>query len=248
MSNRDFFLSRRVDCYIRSHPCASSGCMPVHAMSFLPGFPFPEVPLDAISTHELREATKRGFGLGKRWRSGMSTPQSVCNISNFSAPDVRFISGHGGRLLAMISKSVWYELSVWTFQMGRATGRYVNGAFGVAYSRASRSMATGSRQLRSRYLCISTSKSNIAPFQGHANRFQEEICPNFGLNHTDDLGYSLIQLYSLDTLMVPVTLTGDILALGNNVSQTLILNWRKGTHALLEHPPEDTMILQVSDL
>ncbi len=93
----------------------------VHASAcnvILPGFPFPEVPLDAISTHDLREATKRGFGLGKRWRSGMSTPQSVCNISNFSAPDVRFISGHGGRLLAMISKSVWYELSVWDISDG----------------------------------------------------------------------------------------------------------------------------------
>ena len=46
--------------------------------------------------------------------------------------------------------------------------------------------------------------------------------------------------------MVPVTLTGDVLALSDNISQTLILNWRKAMHALLEHPPEDTMILQVS--
>lgn len=87
----------------------------------LRGFPFPEVPLDDIPTQELIAATKRGFGLGQRWRFGMSSPQNVYNISGFSGPDVRFISGHGGRLLAMISKSVWYVLSVWDISDGTSS-------------------------------------------------------------------------------------------------------------------------------
>ncbi|KJA24860.1 hypothetical protein HYPSUDRAFT_65166 [Hypholoma sublateritium FD-334 SS-4] len=214
------------------HRIASIRLVWVHASKshvILRGFPFPEVPLDGIPTRELIAAAKRGFGLGRRWRSGMASLQTVYDISGFSGPDVRFISGHGGRLLAMISKSVWYVLSVWDISDGTRPRKVCEwglrgGIFtGVMLNSDGQSPAT---------IAVSL----------HLN--EKQFVKILGLHHTDDHGYVLTQLYSVDTAMVPVTLAGDVLALGDSVSRTMIWNWKKGTHALLEHPPEDTMILQ----
>lgn len=46
---------------------------------------------------------------------------------------------------------------------------------------------------------------------------------------------SLNTLFSVSTSFRPITLQGDLLALSDDVSQTAIWNWRKGTYATLRH-------------
>ena len=56
--------------------------------------------------------------------------------------------------------------------------------------------------------------------------------------------YDLEEVYTVDTLMKPMTLMGDLLALSDDISQTAIWNWRIGSYAILQHANDGAVMFQ----
>lgn len=64
------------------------------------------------------------------------------------------------------------------------------------------------------------------------------------LKHTGSQ-YELQELHELQIDMKPITMNGDLLALSDEVSQTVIWNLETGSYGLLQHSVEDSMLFQV---
>jgi hypothetical protein len=57
-----------------------------------------------------------------------------------------------------------------------------------------------------------------------------------------DSTYHFRTLSTIQSNLKPVTLQGDLLAIGDDVARTMIWDWRAGTSAILEHQPEDLAV------
>ncbi|KAH9477170.1 hypothetical protein JR316_0011087 [Psilocybe cubensis] len=181
------------------------------------GYPFPTIPLDEIPTMELMLHTIHSHQLARRWHDGISKPRRIKYISGRlgTTPEVRFLPG---KLLLIISKTVWSTLSVWDY--GSAVSKRVcewspRGAIlsGVAVNGDPRSEATVAVAM-------------------HLNEKRTVVV--LSLKHDGSL-YELLVLQEIQAEMKPITLEGDILALSDEVSQTVIWNLKTKTYGLLQH-------------
>lgn len=63
-----------------------------------------------------------------------------------------------------------------------------------------------------------------------------------------DGSYSFFPIASIESPLKPIKLCGDILAISDDISQTVIWNWKTRRSALLQHPNDDTSMWQVGRL
>lgn len=101
------------------HDIAFSRVVWAHACSthvISNGYPFPNTPLNQLSTRDLIHNTNHAYSLAKRWTAGVSKPRQmkyISGTSGTSVSDVHFVPGHDDSLLLTISKVIWSVLDIW---------------------------------------------------------------------------------------------------------------------------------------
>jgi hypothetical protein len=84
------------------------------------GFPFPELPLDPMSTSELEQRVRRAHNLGQKWRSSTFFVNKTILSAAISTrvTDVRILPGRDGNLLLTTSTGVWSVIRIWDTSNG----------------------------------------------------------------------------------------------------------------------------------
>ncbi|KAH7913642.1 hypothetical protein BJ138DRAFT_1099327 [Hygrophoropsis aurantiaca] len=181
--------------------------------------PFTSQPLPSLSDKQLEKLVRRAESLGRRWRSSLSEPR--CAISSHigkGAPveEVRFIPGHDGQWVVTVSKGIWSKLTLWNcFDLAPVAMWAPDKALfdGIAVNTEFQSSAL---------LAISI-------LQNGSHRV--EILTIRDAEHIGNLRFESI--FSLDTMHKPVALRGDLLALADIQTETILWNWRTQAYATL---------------
>lgn len=90
-------------------------------------YPFPSVPLDSLSAHDLEHHVCRSTKLATKWLSNDWAPRRTWSTSaaaNTSITDARLLPGSQGTRLFTFSKSVWSAVTLWELEpvISRASG------------------------------------------------------------------------------------------------------------------------------
>lgn len=64
--------------------------------------------------------------------------------------------------------------------------------------------------------------------------------------NTSTGGWCLQPVISIPTTLKPVTLEGDLLAMSDDIRETIIFDWKSNAYATLEQSQDEQGILQVS--
>ncbi|KAH9929326.1 uncharacterized protein B0H18DRAFT_1209790 [Fomitopsis serialis] len=190
------------------------------------GYPFPRRELASMDTAQLEHAVRRAIRIGAFWRS----PEvPLREASEFHASfgtgvtDVRFLPGHDGRRLATLSKGIWSVITCWETSVGGAGVRII-----AKWSPKS-TIITG--------LVVNSDAGSDALIatSTHGERQRIEL---LSLAKDAKGSDTLQSLGVIDAAMRPIALQGDLLAYGDESSQTVITNWRTGEIAHLQGADE----------
>ncbi|KAG6811607.1 hypothetical protein H0H92_006622 [Tricholoma furcatifolium] len=181
-----------------------------------------------MSVPELEQRTCHAYHLALRWLSGHLTTRRTLIIdstSNVPVSDVRFLPGRSGDWIMTVSKGVWDVLSIWDLSSSQNDSRKVcqwskRGALfnGIVLNTDSGSDAT---------LAVSVSNDGVQLIS--LRRDKKGV-------------FSLQPIFTLPSGMKPTKLHGDLLALSDEVSQTVIWNWRTRLSAVLLQPDSEAGI------
>ncbi|KAF8064444.1 hypothetical protein FPV67DRAFT_1782692 [Lyophyllum atratum] len=196
------------------------------------GYPFSPQPLESMSVSELEQRTCHAYHLALRWISPLSRPRRslfVDATSNTSVSDVRFIPGHSAEWILTVSKGVWDVFTIWdvSSEEGRKACEWSpRGAIfnGIALNTDPCSEAT---------LAIALSQND-----------GEHTVQLISMQVDAEGESSLKTICTIPSSLKPVKLHGDLLAMSDDVSRTVVRNWRTGTSAVLNHPADDGGVWQ----
>ncbi|KAJ7635754.1 hypothetical protein DFH06DRAFT_1220338 [Mycena polygramma] len=187
-------------------------------------YPFPEVALDTLTVPALERHVRHAYLLGCRWLSG--EPLRGCVHSEFEATsgtpvsDLRFVPGHAGNWLLLVSKSIWSIITVWEI--------FDSGAPPIKRFEWSRrdclllSFVLNDDPASSAVLAVSIIQ------EGHT---YIEI-----LSLREEAGFR--SLGTIDSPLTPVHFRGDMLVLCDPIDVSVVVNWRTGASALLQRPQD----------
>ncbi|KAH9913252.1 uncharacterized protein B0H18DRAFT_941705 [Fomitopsis serialis] len=190
------------------------------------GHPFPRRQLASMDTAQLEHAVRRAIRIGAFW----SSPEvPLREAGDFHASfgtgvsDVRFLPGHDGRRLATLSKGIWSVITCWETSFGGAGVRMI-----AKWSPKS-TIITG--------LVVNSDAESDAVIatSTHGERQRIEL---LSLAKDTKGSDALQSLGVIDAAMRPIALQGDLLAYGDESSQTVITNWRTGEIAHLQGADE----------
>ncbi|KAL1743398.1 hypothetical protein HDZ31DRAFT_41024 [Schizophyllum fasciatum] len=218
-----------------------AGCLRIVWTDFLiseilsPGYPFPDVPLERLPARELERLVRRAHGLATRWRTNTLDPRTIGSVQmgTGTAPSaVRFLPGHDGRWLLTISKGIWSIATVW-----RVGAR---GGLRKACEWSPRRALIDGFAVNKRPGCAFATLALSLRFQ----QDDRQVVQLLRLREEGE-NVRLDELLNdpLETNFRPTLLDGDILALSDDLTSTIILDWRLGVYATLEQPHEEDSLL-----
>jgi len=189
-------------------------------------YPFPKIPLDSMSVSELEHYTCHAYALGSRWLSGHPMPCRAAFIdatSNTSVCEIRFVPGHAGHWILIVSKGVWDVITIWDVSGDprkccewSPRGAIFNG------------------------FCLNTHPSSVATLAVSVLKNGEHTVDILSVDVDTNSTYHLRTLKTIRSNFRAIKLEGDSLAISDDVARTVVWNWRTDTSAVLEHP-EDNM-------
>ncbi|KAK0189346.1 hypothetical protein F5146DRAFT_981897 [Armillaria mellea] len=162
-----------------------------------------------IDDTDLEHRTRHAYRLASRWLAGSPlTPKSETSFTGSPVSEIKFVPGRQHRWVLTVSKGIWSVLTIWDV----------------------------SRQLKcSEWLpkgAIFTGvKLNADP--GSEAAVAVSLSQRIVLLRLDDNG-SLHEIRSVEAVLRPVSMTGDVIALSDDVSKTVIYNWRTDERAYLD--------------
>ncbi|KAG6847909.1 hypothetical protein H0H93_004998 [Arthromyces matolae] len=184
-----------------------------------------------MSVQELEQRTRHALRLSSRWLSGHLSPRRTLYIdstANIPVSDVRFLPGRLGEWVLTVSKGIWDVLTIWDLSSSGTESRKAcewslrGGLFnGLALNSSSGSEAT-----------VALAVSKDGEHKVHLLSLQTKEAGN----------YCLETISTVLSGMKPTKLEGDLLALSDDVTQTVIFNWRLRTSAILQQPEDDAGI------
>ncbi|KAF5376655.1 hypothetical protein D9615_007816 [Tricholomella constricta] len=196
------------------------------------GFPFTTKPLDSMSLSELEQRTCHAYHLASRWLSGLSMPRRTLFIdatSSTSVSDVRFIPGHSGDWILTVSKGIWDMFSIWDVSSSEARKACEWSPRGATFN----GLAFNTDPVSEATLAISV-------LQNDGEHTVQVISLQIDANGS----CSLQTIFSIPSSMKPTKLHGDRLAISDDVSQTVVWNWRTKACAILDQSDDETDIWQ----
>ncbi|KAI1791392.1 hypothetical protein LXA43DRAFT_973087 [Ganoderma leucocontextum] len=186
---------------------------------FSKGYPFPTRQLVATSESDLERQVIRSLRLGAFWTSQNeeTSPHTGTGVSH-----VRFLSGYGGRYLVTVYKGIWSMISCWDighpFQPATAhkvgdwcpKNTIFSGFVVNSYPDSAAALA-------------------VAVQHGSGTQSIEVLAV------TGEDGTSCFQpICSIATTFRPIALSGELIAFSDDGSETVVMNWRENTFALLK--------------
>ncbi|KAF9459523.1 hypothetical protein BDZ94DRAFT_1284354 [Collybia nuda] len=189
------------------------------------GYPFSPHTLESLSLSELEHQTYRAYHLASRWLSGYAMSNRKLFIegtSNTSVSEVRFMPGHDGQWILTVSKSIWDMVTIWDVSSDprKCCEWSPRGAIFNGLALNSEPSCKGS-------IAISVLKDG------------EHTVEILGIDLDVDHNYRLHPIRSINTTFRPVTLQGTLLAIGDDISETVIWDWTTGASASLQHPQDE---------
>ncbi|KAH7928028.1 hypothetical protein BV22DRAFT_237197 [Leucogyrophana mollusca] len=185
---------------------------------FHQGIPFTSRPLASLSDKELERRVYRANRLGRRWRSSSTEPRYVVsNQVSTSTPieEARFIPSHDEQWILTVSKGIWSKITLWRCR----------DLTPVAIWAPDRALFDG--------LAVNvdpTSVAAVAVSVRQNDSFRVEI---LSINSVERSCPRFESVISMDTSHKPITLKGDLLALADNETETVIWNWKTQAYVML---------------
>ncbi|KAG7441270.1 uncharacterized protein BT62DRAFT_974991 [Guyanagaster necrorhizus] len=175
-------------------------------------YPFP------LDDSDLEQRTRHAYRLASRWLADSAlSPKSETTFTGSPVSEIKFVSGRQHKWLLTVSKVIWSVLMVWDIARGQKCSEWSpKGAIFTGVSLND----------------DAESEASLAVSFAYVYRSQKII-----LLRLDDAG-TLHEIGSIDIDLRPVNLTGDVLALTDDTSVTLIHNWKTGEQTYLDTPPD----------
>ncbi|KIK04175.1 hypothetical protein K443DRAFT_676139 [Laccaria amethystina LaAM-08-1] len=183
-------------------------------------YPFPsDCHLPQLNLDLLEQYTLKSWYLASRWRRSAFTPPAPRVVGCLrkeitSISDVRFLPCLDRTLVVTISKSIWSGLTVWALEGDVVVKRcewFPRGAIFTGFAVESGGV-----------MAVSVWKEG------------EHIVHILSL---DTETYTLNSIASLNTVFRPIALSGDVLALSDDISKSLLWDWQHSTYAILQSSP-----------
>ncbi|KAM5541037.1 hypothetical protein V8D89_005348 [Ganoderma adspersum] len=190
------------------------------------GYPFPTRQLVATSTSDLERQVIRSLRLGAFWTSpnGEVSPRTLefQASTGTGVSHVRFLSGDGGRYLVTIYKGIWSMISCWDIgDPLRSAKAHKVGDWCPKNTIFSGFVVNSDPD--------SAAALAVAVQHGGGTQSIEVLAV------ASQDGTSCFQpICSIATTFRPIALNGELIAFSDDGSETVIMNWRENTFALLK--------------
>ncbi|PFH48199.1 hypothetical protein AMATHDRAFT_66098 [Amanita thiersii Skay4041] len=195
------------------------------------GFPFPNVSPDVLSISELEHSVCRAYRLGLKWRCRDTRPYAMLTLSSiYSAPisDVRFVPGHQDKWLVTVSKSIWSVLAIWDIRP-----RFSN----VGSGRKVPQRKCGEWSPKGAVIkgfCLNSDPHSEVTLAVACLHDDKETVYVISVKEQENGIVTFTTITSAYTHFKPMTLQGDVLALGDDFNQTAVWNWKTNEYATLQ--------------
>ncbi|KAF8556548.1 hypothetical protein OG21DRAFT_1408858 [Imleria badia] len=182
------------------------------------GIPFPKRALTSFSAKDLERQTMRAYRLGLNWRSPTTTLHQVVSthIKFGAVEQIKFLSRRGRSWIITTSIGIWWTLCV----------RDCDSLHVVAEWSPGKALFNG--------IAVNSDDQSDAAIAISVHSAGNTTVELLTISDDDAGGVTIQPLRTLDTSNKPVALNGDIVALCDHDSETLILNWKTQEQALLK--------------
>ncbi|KAK0200659.1 hypothetical protein DFS33DRAFT_1265690 [Desarmillaria ectypa] len=165
----------------------------------------------SLDYEDLEQRTRHTYRLASRWLADTPLiPASETSFTGLPVSKIKFIPGRQHKWLLTICKVIWSVLTIWD----------------IAHAHKCSEWSPKGEQLHRVML-------NVDPESEVSMAVSFYMSKKIVLLNLDDLG-TLHEIHSIDIDIHPVNLTGDILALSDFFSKTIIYNWKTEERAYLE--------------
>ncbi|KAI8996239.1 hypothetical protein BD414DRAFT_477205 [Trametes punicea] len=193
------------------------------------GYPFPHHNSVTADASTLERLVLHALRLGRFWLSRSAKPRRSLDFqasSGTGVSHVRFLPGHGGRYIATVYKGIWSMISCWdlgdhsAMQSGAKPRKladwcpksaifsgFVVNSDPESEATLATAVETGSGQRSIEILQVTDRPSGTLAFKSVCN---------------------------IATSFRPITLKGDLIAFSDDAYETVVMNWRENTFALLK--------------
>ncbi|KAI0350531.1 hypothetical protein OH77DRAFT_1064531 [Trametes cingulata] len=192
------------------------------------GYPFPHHDAADADAWTLEKLVLRALRLGRFWLS--DTRQPRCSVefqasSGTGVSHVRFLPGHGGRYIVTVYKGIWSMVSCW--DVGDLTRPRVAEPRKLADWCPKSAIFSG-------FVVNSDHNSEgalaIAVQTGGGQRSIEIL----SVTGRGGGNASFKSVCNIATSFRPIALQGDLIAFSDDAYETVVMNWRENTFALLK--------------
>ncbi|KAI6039849.1 hypothetical protein EDC04DRAFT_2568017 [Pisolithus marmoratus] len=183
--------------------------------------PFPYRPLCSLSSKELERLTVRAHHLGLNWRAPNTRLRLLRTVPSNTGivEEIKFLRTGGKSWIITISTGIWSDLYLWDCDTMQRVGHWSPG----------RAIFNG--------MAINSDQGSVAVVAMSVKHSSHSVVEVLSLASEDSpSNVSFRQLTTLQTRYKPVTLRGDIIALSDHDSETLVMNWKTGNRYLLRSP------------
>ncbi|EMD35161.1 hypothetical protein CERSUDRAFT_125106 [Gelatoporia subvermispora B] len=188
------------------------------------GLPFPSRSIFSMDATELERSVRRALRLGAFWLSADARPREYIEFQaahGVAVSKLCFLPGRGDRYLVTVSQGIWSLISVWDIVQMKENG-----------SNIARATYSPKRMLLSGLVVNSDPDSEGAIAIAVLENTKQRIdILSFSGSRGD--GNELQPICTVDTPHRPVALDGDVIIFCDDSSETVVMNWRLGTAALL---------------
>ncbi|KAI0820148.1 hypothetical protein BC628DRAFT_1331134 [Trametes gibbosa] len=195
----------------------------------LQGYPFSHLDAATADAHTLEKHVLRAMRIGRFWLSYAMEPRCSMKYQASSGngiSHVRFLPGYGGRYVATVYKGIWSMISCWDIgdpamkTDGIQLRKIADWApKGVIFS----GFVVNDDPLSEAVLAIAV--------QTGSGRRSIEILT---IADRERANPSFKSICNIATTFRPVALKGDLIAFSDDACETVVMNWRENTCALLK--------------
>ncbi|KAH0833471.1 hypothetical protein J3R83DRAFT_12592 [Lanmaoa asiatica] len=184
------------------------------------GIPFPKRPLTSFSAKDLERETLRAYKLGLNWRSPTTTLNHVVSSPSKgeAIEDIKFLSRRGQCWLVTTTLGIWWTLCVRDCDTLQVVAQWSPG----------KALFNG--------IAVNADDNSDAAIAVSVRRDGYTTVEILTISDDDARGMTIQPRKTLDNSSKPIALNGDLVALCDHDSETLILNWKTQEQALLKSP------------
>ncbi|KIK95272.1 hypothetical protein PAXRUDRAFT_827185 [Paxillus rubicundulus Ve08.2h10] len=183
--------------------------------------PFPRTPLTSLTAKDLERQTLRAYKLGANWRSPNTKLYHVTEVATKSETieEIKFLTHREQNWIVTISRGIWSDLYLRDCDTLQVVAKWSPG----------KALFNG--------MVLNTNHDSDAAIAIAVQRNGVMSVEILSLSHHDQTsGVEIQSVAILDTCHKPIALRGDLVALCDHDSETLILDWKTREQCLLKSP------------